>query len=812
MKISYNWLSQYIHLEESPKEVAELLTSIGLEVEGIERFESLKGGLQGLVVGEVVEKWQHPNADRLSCTKVNIGSGELLPIVCGAPNVAEGQKVIVATVGTILYPSGGESFEIKKAKIRGEESEGMICAEDEIGLGSNHDGIMVLDPQTKVGTPAATIFDIETDHVFEIGLTPNRADAASHFGVARDLRAALIHRKGKKADLCRPSVDDLKPAKTHDAIPVLVENSEACPRYVGVTISNLRVQPSPQWLQNKLKAIGVRSINNVVDVTNYVNHAFGQPLHAFDASKIDGRKVIVKTLPSKSKFLSLDEVERELDANDLMICNASEGMCIAGVFGGAKSGVTESTTEVFLESAYFNPVWIRKTAKRHALHTDASFRFERGIDPNITLYAAKLAAKMITEIGGGEISSHFSDTHPEPFEGFSVTYDAAKANRFIGLDIPEKDTEQILNVLDIQVIDKKGSEWHLIVPPFKVDVAREADVVEEVLRIFGYDAVPFTSQIKSTIKDMKPSASSLAKQAVTNLLVGNGFLECMSNSMVDERFGMLSQEWPQNAVVKVNNPLSSEMGIMRPALIFSALQNASYNLNRQQHNLKHFEFGNIYRNAEKGFYEEERLGITVSGLQISNNWRITDTPADWYFLKGSLEQILLRLGINTGKIKAVETTNDWFEYGMDWLIGDKVIMSGGSVSSKFKKTFDIKQRDVFYLEMRWNDFIALRSDKINIGDLPKYPEVKRDLALLVGQATQYAELEHLAYQTEKKLLRNVSLFDVYEGKGLPAGKKSYALSFSLRDENKTLTDEEVEKCIQRLLERFKRETGAELRG
>lgn len=811
MKISYNWLSQYIHLEESPEEIAELLTSIGLEVEGLESFESVPGGLRGLVVGEVKEKSQHPNADRLSCTKVDIGGEELLSIVCGAPNVEAGQKVIVAIVGATLYPAGGEPFEIKKAKIRGEASTGMICAEDEIGVGESHDGIMVLPADTPVGKPAGELFEVETDHVFEIGLTPNRADAASHYGVARDLKAALAQRQGKKVELCRPSVDDVKAANTKTTIPVRVENEEACPRYVGVTISGLMIQPSPDWLQNKLKAIGVRPINNVVDVTNYVNHAFGQPLHAFDLDAIDGNEVVVRTMPAKTKFTTLDEEERELDANDLMICNAKNGMCIAGVFGGAKSGVTDTTKNIFLESAYFNPVWVRKTAKRHGLHTDASFRFERGIDPNVTMYAAQLAAQMIAELGGGEITSDFSDTHPETFPPFEVNYRLDKANAFIGLDIPEADTERILNDLEMDVVKKDGSNWTLKVPPFKVDVTREADVVEEVLRIYGYDAVPFTNQIRSTVKDMRSSDETLAREAVTQLLMGNGFLECMTNSMIDGGLAKLSQEWSEDAMVQLNNPLSSEMGIMRPALVFSALHNAAYNLNRQQLNLKLFEFGNIYRNAKDGFFEEERLSIVVAGEQVSDSWRLPDTPADWYFLKGTFERILQRLGVDASKLTTSETTNDWFSTGMDWKKGDRIVVSAGAVSPHLKKAFDIK-RDVYLLELRWKELVGLRQKEINIGDLPKYPAVRRDLALLVDKAIEYAALEKLAYQTERKLLKDVALFDVYEGKGLPSGKKSYALAFSLRDEHKTLTDKEVDKVMNRLLERFKREVGAELRG
>lgn len=812
VKISYNWLSQYIHLDESTEEVSELLTSIGLEVEGVDHFESIKGGLKGLVVGEVLEKWQHPNADRLNCTKVSVGGAEPLSIVCGAPNVEVGHKVIVAVVGTILYAENGDSFEIKKSKIRGEVSEGMVCAEDEIGLGASHDGIMVLPKETAVGTSAAELFKVETDTVFEIGLTPNRADAASHYGVARDLKAVLAQRKNKSIALCRPSMNDFKPDNTNLTIPVAVENTEACPRYVGVTISNIEVAPSPDWLQNRLKAVGVRPINNVVDITNYINHAFGQPLHAFDASKIEGGKVVVKTMPSDTKFTTLDNVERSLNDNDLMICNATKGMCIAGVFGGADSGVTNETTAVFLEAAYFNSVWVRKTAKRHAIHSDASFRFERGIDPNITAYAAKLAAQMIKDIAGGEISSNVSDTNDTFFPGFEVNYRLDKANAFIGHPIPEADTQTILEGLDIEIVEKNGSDWKLSIPAFKVDVTREADVVEEVLRVYGYDAIPFTTQIKSSIGDIKPPAATLARTATKELLVGNGFLECMSNSMVDVEYGSLSKEWEEQAIVAVNNPLSSEMGIMRPAMVFSVLQSSSYNLNRQQNNLKLFEFGNVYRKTDSKFKEEERLGIAVSGMQISESWRIGDTPADFNFLHGTLEQISQRLGVNTSKLSADQTSNDWFSFGMDWKLGDKVIMSGGQVSTGLKKAFDIKQKEVYYLEIRWADLVKLRQETINVGELPKYPAVRRDLALLIDQAVEYAQLEKLAFQTERKLLETVSLFDVYEGKGLPSGKKSYALAFKLRDQNKTLTDKEVDKTMSRLLERFKREVGAELRG
>jgi phenylalanyl-tRNA synthetase beta chain len=810
MRISFKLLSQFIHLEESPEEIAELLTGVGLEVEGVEHFESIRGGLKGLVVGEVKEVWKHPNADKLNCTTVDVGGSDLLPIVCGAPNVAAGQKVIVATVGSTLYDREGNAFEIKKAKIRGEVSQGMICAEDEIGVGDSHDGIMVLDPATEVGTPAAVVFSISTDTVFEIGLTPNRADAASHYGVARDLKAALAHKKGQKVELCRPAVEDVVASREDRLIPVHVANEEACPRYVGVTISDVQVGPSPQWLQDQLLAIGVRPINNIVDITNFINHSYGQPLHAFDANCIEGREVHVKTLPKGSAFVTLDEEERKLDDQDLMICNTKGGMCIAGVFGGLSSGVTEATNEVFLESAYFHPVWIRKTAKRHGLNTDASFRFERGVDPNNTMYAAKLAAKMMVELAGGTITSPFSDTNPQPFPPFEVTYRPEKANALIGMDLPADQVKKILENLEIEVHDGDGQKWKLNVPPFKVDVTREADVVEEVLRIYGYDAVPVSSKVLSTIKDMRPSPIHQAREAATKLLAANGFLECMTNSMTDARFGGFSNEWKESDVVVLNNPLSSELGIMRPTLLFASMQNAAYNLNRQQPNLRLFEFGQCYRNTPEGFFEEEALSITISGSAISDHWRVADLDADWYELKAAFEMLLGRLGVSADLLETRATEKDWFSYGMDWMANGEVVASAGCVDAALAKKFEIK-RPVFYLEVRWAALVALRQGEVAIGQLPKFPEVRRDLALLVDDAVSYASLEKLAYQTEKKLLKSVRLFDVYQGKGLPAGKKSYGLAFGLRDEQKTLTDQEVDQVMGKLLKRFEKEVNAQLR-
>lgn len=810
MRISHQILSQFIHLEESPEEVAELLTSVGLEVEGIENFESVKGGLKGLVVGEVMEVTKHPDADKLNCTKVDIGEPEWKAIVCGASNVAVGQKVVVATVGTQLWDKNGGSFEIKKAKIRGAISEGMICAEDEIGLGDAHDGIMVLPPETKVGKALSEVFPVVTDTVYEIGLTPNRADAASHYGVARDLKAVLAHRKGRNIALCKPAVDDLQVASESNRIEVEVKSPEACPRYVGVSVTGVKVSPSPAWLQHFLLAIGVRPINNIVDITNYINHAFGQPLHAFDEDKIQGNKVIVQCLPRDSKFITLDDEERSLHEDDLMICDNEKGLCIAGVFGGKSSGVTEKTSNVFLESAYFNPVSVRKTAKRHGLSTDASFRFERGIDPNNTMYAAKLAAKMMVEIAGGSISSGFSDTHPENFESFSVDYRPAYVNALIGMQLSDDKVKNILAALEIDVDDSNSASWKLSVPPYKVDVMREIDVVEEVLRIYGYDEVPVSTKVLSTIKDMRPTITSQAKEAVTKLLAANGFLECMSNSMTDQHYASFSNSWADKEVVRLNNPLSSELGIMRPTLLFSALQNASYNINRQQYNLRLFEFGNIYRIGAGAFYEEERLSITVSGLAISDHWRSPDLDADWFELKAAFESILVRLGIGLSALSALPTKEDWLSYGMDWIANGKKIASGGCIAETLAKKFEIK-RSVYVIEIAWADLVALRKGEISVGHLPKFPEVRRDLALLLDEAAAYEQVEKIAFQTERKLLKSVRLFDVYQGKGLPEGKKSYGVAFSLRDDEKTLTDQEVETVMQKLVKRFQSELGAELR-
>lgn len=809
MKISYNWLKQFIHLEEPPETIAEWLTAAGLEVEGIEKFESVPGGLAGLVTGEVVSKEKHPGADRLSLTKVDIGAGELLSIVCGAPNVEAGQKVVVAPVGTMLYPTEGEPFEIKKAKIRGERSEGMICAEDEIGLGQSHDGIMVLPDETKTGIPLAGLFDVSTDHVFEIGLTPNRADAASHLGVARDLKAILHQKTGRAQKLCMPSVDDVATGNGKLHIEVEVQNEEACPRYAGLTIRGITVKDSPEWLKNRLKAIGVRPINNVVDVTNYINHELGQPLHAFDAEKIAGNKVVVKTLSEGTAFTALDGSERKLSAGDLMICNASAGMCIAGVFGGAESGVSEKTSSIFLESAYFNPVWIRKTAKRHALHTDASFRFERGIDPNITVYALKRAAKLIAEIAGGTVSGALVDIYPSKIGHFDVTYRVGRANALMGCEVPANVTREILEDLEIEVISSDQEEWKLRVPPFKVDVSREVDVVEEVLRVYGYDKVHSPAHLRSSLTEMKEPLVSRARREVFNLLTGQGFLQAMSNSLTSSTYLNVPGSWPEEAVVRVSNPLSSELDIMRPTLLFNALENAAYNLNRQNEDVKLFEFGRTYHRVGEGFEEREAFSIVTTGSQFSENWRLPEAKSDHYFHRGLLELLMQKLGFSMDEVSQKESSEGYFEYGSAWYIQDKMVVHFGKINPSVARKFDLK-KDVFYSGVHWQTLGQLLPKSRGTREIPKYPGVRRDLSLVVDKQMTFDALQEIARQSDRKLIRNINLFDVYEGKGLSEGKKSYALSFHLRSDERTLTDAEVDQVMEKLIAGFA-QSGAELR-
>jgi phenylalanyl-tRNA synthetase beta chain len=809
MRISYNWLKQFIKLDWNSEETAALLTDLGLEVEGVDVFESLKGGLKGVVVGHVLTCVQHPNADKLKITTVDLGDGNPpVQIVCGAPNVAAGQKVPVATIGTKLYDKEGNAFEIKKGKIRGEESHGMICAEDELGLGESHAGIMVLDESIKPGTPAAKIFNIETDEVFEIGLTPNRADAMSHFGVARDLKAGLYNNE-KNVELITPSVSNFRVDKRTLKIDVSVENEKLAPRYCGVTISGLNVKPSPAWLQNRLKAIGLTPKNNVVDVTNYVLHELGQPLHAFDASKIKGNKIIVKTVEAGTKFKTLDDVERTLDTDDLMICNADEPMCIAGVFGGKDSGVSESTQAIFLESAYFNPVSIRKTAKRHGLNTDASFRFERGIDPNITGYALKRAALLIQEVAGGEITSEITDIYPRKVEDFQVFVSFEKVRKVIGEEIPKEVIKKILVALDIKINNVTESGLGLIIPSYRVDVQREIDVIEEILRVYGYNNIQFSQKLNATVSNSSRTEEFKVQNIISDQLCALGFNEMMANSLTTPDYVKLSEKIKEDFNVVMLNPLSNDLSAMRQSMLFSGLEAVSFNINRKRSDLKFFEFGKTYHKLPSGYDEIKHLTLLVTGNKTEENWKVKAEKTDFFLFKGYIMSILSRIGLDT-KVTSMPFENDVFQEGMALAIGKEVIVEFGTIRKPILKHFDIKQ-EVLYADFAWTKVQKYISNKIKFTDIPKFPAVRRDLALLLDQNTTFEQIFKVAKQTEKGLLKDVNLFDVYEGKNLPEGKKSYAVSFILQDDNKTLTDKDIEKIMNKLQANFEKEFGATLR-
>jgi phenylalanyl-tRNA synthetase beta chain len=803
MRISYNWLKQFIKLDWNSEETAALLTDLGLEVEGVDVFESLKGGLKGVVVGHVLTCVQHPNADKLKITTVDLGDGNPpVQIVCGAPNVAAGQKVPVATIGTKLYDKEGNAFEIKKGKIRGEESHGMICAEDELGLGESHAGIMVLDESIKPGTPAAKIFNIETDEVFEIGLTPNRADAMSHFGVARDLKAGLYNNE-KNVELITPSVSNFRVDKRTLKIDVSVENEKLAPRYCGVTISGLNVKPSPAWLQNRLKAIGLTPKNNVVDVTNYVLHELGQPLHAFDASKIKGNKIIVKTVEAGTKFKTLDDVERTLDTDDLMICNADEPMCIAGVFGGKDSGVSESTQAIFLESAYFNPVSIRKTAKRHGLNTDASFRFERGIDPNITGYALKRAALLIQEVAGGEITSEITDIYPRKVEDFQVFVSFEKVRKVIGEEIPKEVIKKILVALDIKINNVTESGLGLIIPSYRVDVQREIDVIEEILRVYGYNNIQFSQKLNATVSNSSRTEEFKVQNIISDQLCALGFNEMMANSLTTPDYVKLSEKIKEDFNVVMLNPLSNDLSAMRQSMLFSGLEAVSFNINRKRSDLKFFEFGKTYHKLPSGYDEIKHLTLLVTGNKTEENWKVKAEKTDFFLFKGYIMSILSRIGLDT-KVTSMPFENDVFQEGMALAIGKEVIVEFGTIRKPILKHFDIKQ-EVLYADFAWTKVQKYISNKIKFTDIPKFPAVRRDLALLLDQNTTFEQIFKVAKQTEKGLLKDVNLFDVYEGKNLPEGKKSYAVSFILQDDNKTLTDKDIEKIMNKLQANFEKD-------
>jgi len=807
MKISYNWLKTLINIDLPAEEVSVLLTDAGLEVEALEHFESIKGGLKGVVVGHVLECAKHPDADKLSVTKVDVGAGEPLNIVCGAPNVAAGQKVIVATVGAVLYPSSGESLEIKKAKIRGAVSEGMICAEDEIGLGASHAGIMILPADTKVGLKASELFKLESDVVFEIGLTPNRSDAASHFGVARDL-AAILNAKNNVStyDARLIGLNELPEATNLNKVDIEINNLDACRRYTGLVISGVEVKESPDWLKNRLKAIGLRPINNIVDITNFVLHETGQPLHAFDLEYIKDNKVIIDTAKEGTRFVTLDGIERNLKASDLMISNSSEPMCIAGVFGGAKSGVTEKTNSVFIESAYFEAGYVRRTAKHHGLKTDASFRFERGTDPEMTVNAAIRAANLIMEIAGGRISMGINDVYPDKLEPVKIAFSYNYCNDLIGKSIDKGIVKNIITSLGM-IIDHEGNDGLLLeVPKFKTDVTRAADVVEEVMRIYGYNNIETSKQIVYSAFNEDKNFDRIVEERAGGFLTSNGFNETMNLSLTKE-----SHHAKTDDLVKVVNPLSNDLNVMRGDLLFGGLESLAYNINRKQTHLKFYEIGKVYHTddlKEFKYVEDKHLSLLVTGTTFSENHYGLNQNVDLNYLKSVVENLLKALGVNN--FASSESSYHAFDYGLSYQLNKNTIVEIGSVNKAHLNMFDIKQ-PVFYAQFNWSALVkAYKKLKVTFVELPLYPSVRRDLAMLLDKTVKYEQLKALALNTERKLLKEVNLFDVYEGEKL-GNKKSYALSFILQSEEATLTDKQIEKVMDKLIESYKSTFGAELR-
>ena len=806
MKISYNWLKQFIKIDWKSEETAALLTDLGLEVEMVEKYQSVKGGLEGIVVGQVLTCVPHPDADRLKVTTVDLGDGIPVQIVCGASNVEAGQKVPVATIGSTLYDTAGVAFQIKKGKIRGQESHGMICAEDELGLGTSHDGIMILDNSIVAGTAAATVFKIENDEVFEIGLTPNRADAMSHLGTARDLRAGLLQ-SGVKVELISPSVSNFRVDKRILKIDVSVEKNALAPRYCGVTISGISIKPSPAWLQNRLKAIGINPKNNIVDVTNYVLHELGQPLHAFDASKIHG-KIIVKTLPSGTKFTTLDDIERSLHEEDLMICDEKGPLCIAGVFGGKNSGVSDSTTSIFLESAYFNPVSIRKSAKRHQLNTDASFRFERGIDPSITEYALKRAALLIQEVAGGEITSDIIDIYPKKIEDFPVVLNFNNVKKIIGQELPKEIIKNILASLEIKVNSVSDAGLGLTIPAYRVDVQREIDVIEEILRVYGYNNIKFSDKLNATVSNAPRTEDYKVQNIIATQLNSQGFHEMMANSLTTSAYLQLSEKLKEEHNVLMLNPLSNDLAAMRQSLLFSGLEAISYNINRRNSDLKFFEFGKTYHKFPSGYEEHKHLTLFITGNRNQESWTNTQKPTDFFLFKGYVNAVLERLGIQ--KTQNLPMTSDVFSEGIAIGQGNNILVEYGVVKKSIQKHFDIKQ-EVLFADFNWAMVLKLLSNKIKYTEIPKYPEVRRDLSLLLDDSVSFDSIYNIARQTEKSLLKDINLFDVYQGKNLPEGKKSYTVSFKIQDNTKTLTDVQIDKIMSKLQKNFETELGASLR-
>lgn len=818
MKISYNWVKDYLKIDLEPLKVAEILTGIGLEIEGVEEWESVRGGLKGVVIGEVLKCRKHPDADKLSVATVNTGGPQPLQIVCGAPNVAAGQKVAVATVGTTLY-MGTEVLEIKKSKIRGEVSEGMICAEDELGLGTDHKGIMVLRDDAVTGAPASSYFKISKDTVFEIGLTPNRIDSGSHLGVARDLAAYLSLNAGLEAKAVMPDLSSFKPDNKKNTYDIVIENLTDCPRYSGITISGVTIKESPQWLKDKLKAIGLNPINNVVDITNFVQHEIGQPLHSFDADKIEGKKVIIKNLPDKSKFVTLDSVERSLSARDLMICNSNEGMCIGGVFGGIKSGVSESTRNIFLESAYFNPVSIRKTSKRHGLKTDASFRFERGADPEITTWALKRATMLIKELAGGEISSDIIDIYPVPIKRAVIEVNYNNIIRLIGKRIEKDLIKRILSLLEIVILEEKGDNMVLEIPARRVDVKREADVIEEILRIYGYNNVEISNHVNSTITYSEKPDRERIVNLVSDMLASNGFAEIMCNSLNPASWFEQNDDFDREHLVVLANPLSSDLNAMRQSLLYGGLNSVAWNINRQNHDLKLFEFGHCYFYKKPGdthptpdhYFELEYLDLFLTGHPVKQSWNSKTNPTDFFNIKSNVEMIMSRLGLRPDVFVIKESEKKYFSESLSWHHNNRIVAEAGKISKKYLKQFDIAQ-EVYYANIGWDLLLKLvKNHSISFRELPKYPWVRRDLALLLDRSIKFSQIRDLALKTEKNILQDISLFDVYESDSLGTNKKSYAVSFTLRDDLRTLTDKNIEKVMNNLIKTFESELKAQIR-
>lgn len=820
MNISYNWLKDYLNFDLTPTETADALTSIGLETGGVEEMQSVKGGLEGLIIGEVLTCADHPNSDHLHITTVNLGDNVPIQIVCGAANVAAGQKVVVATIGTTLY-SGEESFVIKKSKIRGEESNGMICAEDEIGIGKSHDGIIVLPADAKVGMPAREYYNIKSDYVLEVDITPNRVDGASHFGVARDL-SAYLKQNGKGGKLEKPVTKEIPQKNNGTGVTVTVENTEACPRYAGLTIKGVKITESPDWLKNRLNLIGLRPINNVVDITNYVLHELGHPLHAFDRAYITGDRIIVKTLPEGTKFVTLDEVERSLSDKDLMICNTQEGMCIGGVFGGLKSGVTEKTTDVFLECAYFNPTWVRKTARRHGLNTDSSFRFERGADPNDTIYVLKRAASLILDLAGGEVVGEIQDIYPQAIERPVVEVSYNRVNSLIGKEIPVATVKSILASLEIEILKEEDDLLTLAIPTYRVDVLREADVIEDILRIYGYNNIEIGDSLKSNLSYQTPTDKGYDLQnLISDQLTGSGFNEIMNNSLTKESYYAENNVYPKANCVHLLNPLSNDLSVMRQTLLYGGLESIAYNRNHKNPDIRFYEFGNCYfYNAGKKtegetlreYAEEYHLGLWLSGNAVTTSWATPDEKSSVYQLKAYVENILLRLGLPAGKYTYNQFSDDIYNMAVniESKTGRKLGVLG-IVSKKVLKIQDINT-DVYFAELNWDALMKeIRKHTVIYADISKYPAVKRDLALLLDKGVLFEDVEKAAYKAERKLLKQVALFDVYDGKNLPEGKKSYAVNFILQDNEKTLTDKQIDAIMKKILSQLEADLGAQLR-